>query len=158
MNWPANPVDVMMMALRSRPDPHCICAAAIELADRDSEFGNRVVDRPAYWNLVKAGIPGDMLVELCVLVHALAKARESLLIEFKRNGGVMQRGRPDDFGPLFRMVCFMLASRYGRGRQFREDFRDLAHLVFDKKISVDSYRTELKRARHELFERLSQPR
>lgn len=147
MNWPANPLDVLRMTLRATPIRYRLYKTALAQVDRDDEFARQILASKIYWSLIREGLPGDILFELCVLLHVMTHVRESALIEIHREGGRLKRGRPGDFFPLFQLLCFMLASRYGRGRQFRAEFSELTYLVFGKRITVDSYRTSLKRAR-----------
>ena len=145
------------MAFRSKLSRYRLYKVAMARANRDGEYAHQILADRTYWGLIREGLPGDILFEICVLFHALTKVRESFLVEFHRHGGVLERGRPSDFFPLFQLICFMLASRYGRGRQFREEFCKLTFLVFGKQITSDSYRTTLKRVRRGWLATLSLP-
>jgi hypothetical protein len=146
---PANPLDALTAAFRAggwELETHI--AIAIVLADQDQDFASKVLGSRTYWSLIGAGIPGDILLEICTRFHALERLREWRLNHFKQKRK-LQRGRPCDFYPLFQVLCSSLATRYGHGRQFREEFCTLVELVFGKFVAVDSYRTTLKRARRE---------
>jgi hypothetical protein len=146
---PANPLWVLEAAFERR-GLRGLLLAAVNRAVEDQAFLQSVLnnrDYQDYWHLVSKGIPGDLLLQTCGFFHALAQLIESAAAEYKHGGGLLRKGRPSDFYPLFQIVCWMLANRYGRGRQFRENFCNLGFLVFNKKISVESYHTTLKRAR-----------
>lgn len=119
---------------------------AIVLGNIDVEFSDRILANRSYWCLVFAGIPGDILHEICARFHAFMRLRESAIAGLKQRGGVRQKGRPREPYGVFQLVCSMLAKRYGHGMRLSEEFADLGYLVFGKRIAPDSYHTLLKRA------------